>query len=202
MRTRVAQGREPDYYALTRQNPIETSRRVVSSTRVEDVHIAWKIIGHRHRRVYELIVHRRLNDPPDVFAAAHTATSTGYATLGALATAGLITRGRGHVSPGPMTLDDIAAAHRLDEQRAQRIQRHQRERANWHNWLTNREEARNLGGVDHDGTGTAVAGTHAAHHQEEYLAAVLATGPPTIDEEHHAIELLSELIGARVIVGV
>ncbi|KAA1244170.1 hypothetical protein F0Q45_25105 [Mycobacterium simiae] len=198
VRTRVAQGRRPDYYALTRQNPVDTTLGAVAATRVEDVHPAWKVIGHRHRRVYELIVHRGLTGPRDVISAAHVATSTGYDTLAALATAGLITRRRGHVSPGTVTLDDIAAAHHLAEYRAQRIQRHQRERAAWHDWLELREAARDQPSHDQAAGGMPVAEPSDPHRQE-YLHAVLATGPPSIDEERHAIDLLAELVGARVL---
>jgi hypothetical protein len=197
VRTRIAQGRQPDYYALTRQHQLETSRPVIAATRVEDVHMAWKIIGHRHRRVYEAIVHRQLDNPQDVFAAAHIATSTGYAALGTLATAGLITRRRGHLRAGPVKLDDIAAAHHLDEQRTQRIQRHQRERATWHDWLTTREEARTPIPANNHSTTTLTE--PADPHRDEYLAAVLATGPPAAQDERHAIELLGELVGATVV---
>ncbi|MDP7739410.1 MULTISPECIES: hypothetical protein [Mycobacterium] len=200
VRTRVAQGRRPDYYALTRQNLVETTPAVIAATRVEDVHTAWKVIGHRHRRVYELIVHRGLTDPQDVFAAAHVGTSTGYATLAALATAGLITRRRGHVSPGTVTLDEIATAHHLHEVRAQRIQRHQRERATWHDWLSIREDAREQPRDNQTAVSTAVAEPIDPDRQD-YLSAVLATGPPTVDEERHAIDLLAELVGARVLSG-
>lgn len=194
--TRPAHGRHPDHYALTRQHRLHVSAETVTNTRVEDVHIAWKIIGHRHRRIYELIVHHGLTKCADVFAAAHTSASTGYTTVTALSTVGLITRRRGEVSPGSVTLDDIAAAHHLDEQRADRIQRHQRERAAWHSWLDLREEARTW--AAHPRTsGTAIG--EPDHDRDEYLAAVLATGPPTPDEEHHALELVAELIGGRVL---
>lgn len=198
VRTRIAQGRQPDYYALTRQNVVQTNRRAIAATRVEDVPIAWKIVGHRHRRIYELIVHHNLDNPHDVFAAAHTTATSGYSTLAALATAGLITRGHGQLSPGPVSLDQIAAAHQLDEQRAQRIQRHQRERACWHDWLQAREDARNQ--VIPSAVSEAVVDNEPVDvFGQEYLAAVLATGPPSVDEEYHAIELLAELVGARVL---
>ena len=197
VRTRIAQGRQPDYYALTRQHQLETARPVIAATRVEDVHPAWKIIGHRHRRVYEAIVHRQLTDPQDVFAAAHISTSTGYAALAALTTAGLITRRRGHLSAGPVRLDDIAAAHHLDEQRTQRIQRHQRERSAWHDWLTTREDARTP--VPAPQRPMATMTEPADPHRDEYLAAVLATGPPEATEEQHALELLADLVGASIV---
>lgn len=145
-------------------------------------------------------MHRGLTDPQDVFAAAHVGTSTGYATLAALATAGLITRRRGHVSPGTVTLDEIATAHHLHEVRAQRIQRHQRERATWHDWLSIREDAREQPRDNQTAVSTAVAEPIDPDRQD-YLSAVLATGPPTVDEERHAIDLLAELVGARVLSG-
>lgn len=199
VRTRVAQGRSPDVYALTAQNPVETRPEVIAAVRVEEVHCAWKVVGHRHRRIYDLIVHRGLSDPRDVIAAAHVAPSTGYATLAALATAGLIVRSRGHVSPGGTSLDAIAAAHHLDEDRDLRIARHQRERASWHAWLDLREDARNAVPDDAPRTVVVVLGEPDEPHQREYLSAVLATGPPPVDEERNALELLAELMGAKVI---
>lgn len=200
VRTRIAQGREPDYYALTHQNPMGVTRDAVAATRVEDVHPAWKVIGHRHRRIYELIIHQQLERPRDVFAAAHTATTTGYDTLAALKIAGLITHQHGRLTAGPVSLDDIASAHHLEERRNQRIQRHQQERADWHSWLLDRDQTHQQPiSTHHSGTPTTtVTGQHDADH-EEYLSAVLATGPPPIEEETRAIELLAELVGARVL---
>lgn len=200
VRTRIAQGREPDYYALTRQNVMAVSARAVAATRVEDVHLAWKVVGHRHRRIYELIVHHGLHKPADVFAAAHVGSSTGYTTLAALATAGLITRTHGTVTPGPTGLGEIAAAHRLDEQRARRIARHQRERAGWHDWLQTREDAR-VHAIQLGAGFDVVLPAPEEPHRQEYLAAVLATGPPTVEEEERAIELLGKVLGARLVAG-
>lgn len=198
--TRPAQGREPDYYALTQQNQLHVSAESVAGTRVEDVHLAWKIIGHRHRRIFEVIAHQGITRPADIFAAAHTSTSSGYTTLAALSTVGLITHQRGEVALGSVTLDAIAEAHHLAEQREQRIRRHQNERAGWHAWLAIREEAR-TSREDSIATDTW-ASEPLDQHRSEYLTAVLATGPPSIDEEHHAIELLAELMGGRVITSV
>lgn len=198
VRTRTAYGREPDYYALTQQNRVGTHRDESAAIRIEEVHMAWKIIGHQHRRVYDAIVYQELQRPQEVFGAARVSASTGYATLTALATAGLITRTRGHLARGPVTLDEIASAHRLQDLRAQRIERHRRERAGWHDWLATREElhAPRTPGLDAD----AVMRTPApVEHHDEYLSAVLATGPPTLDDEYEALALLAELVGARVL---
>lgn len=200
VRTRIAQGREPDYYALTQQNQMGVTLETVAATRVEGVHHAWKVIGHRHRRIYELIVHQHMQRPADVFAAAHTASTTGYDTLTALRIAGLISHHRGRLSAGPTTLDEIAAAHHLEEQQTQRIHRHQQERARWHTWLLSREQLRHQPATQHHLVGpTLTIGEAIDRHHEEYLSAVLATGPPPIDEETRAIELLADLVGARVL---
>jgi hypothetical protein len=199
VRTRIAQGREPDYYALTQQNQMGVTHQTIAATRVEDVHHAWKVIGHRHRRIYELIVHQHMERAADVVTAAHISTTTGYDTLAALKIAGLITHQQGRLSAGPVTLDDIAAAHHLGEQRSQRIARHQRERANWHTWLASRDRTYHQPTTQHHaGDATDISDGHDTH-QEEYLSAVLATGPPTADEETRAIELLAELLGGRVL---
>lgn len=198
VRTRVAQGREADCYALTRQNPAPVDDGAIAAARVENVHLAWKVIGHRHRRIYELIVHRGLSNANDICAAAHVSTSTGYTTLAALATAGLIRRSRGAVACGPISLDVIAAAHHLDDQRAERITRHQRQRAVWHDWLAIRDAVRDLPAPGYPSANhVAVYNTPTDH--EEYLASVMATGPPPADVEHEVIDMVIDMLAARVI---
>ena len=200
VRTRPAQGRDADFYALTRQNPALLDDAALLSARVEDVHPAWKVIGHQHRRIYELIIHRGLTNPHDICAAAHVSTSTGYTSLAALATAGLIRRGRGTVTSGSTSLDTIAAAHHLDDQRAERITRHQQQRATWHRWLAIRDAEHGLTTVDAVHAAAADQPTAApASHEVEYLASVLTTGPPPTDEEAEILAMLSDILGARVV---
>jgi hypothetical protein len=201
IRTRPAQGREADFYALTRQHPARIDDVAVAAARVEDVHAAWKVIGHQHRRIYELIIHRGHTNPLDICAAAHVSTSTGYTSLAALASAGLIVRGRGTVTSGPVSLDTIAAAHRLEELRAERITRHQRQRATWHTWLDIRDAEHGLTTIyaEHASTADDPATPLSGTGEAEYLASVLATGPPPTDEEADTIAMLSDLLGARVV---
>ena len=71
VRTRVAQGRQPDYYALTRQNHSTSIARPSRERGWKTSTLAWKVIGHRHRRIYELIAHHELDKPDEIFAAAH-----------------------------------------------------------------------------------------------------------------------------------
>ena len=200
VRTRAAQGRDADVYALTRQNPAPVDNTALASARIEDVHPAWKVLGHQHRRIHELIVHRGLTNPRDICAAAHVSISTGYTSLAALATAGLIHRSRGAVAPSSTSLDTIAAAHHLDDDRAQRIARHRHQRATWHTWLAIRDAEHSPTTVD--AAEVRAAGqpkTAAAARQAQYLASVLATGPPPSDEEADKLLMLSEMLGARVI---
>lgn len=200
VRTRVAQGRDADVYALTQQNPAPIDHTALASARVETVHIAWKVIGHHHRRVYELITHRGLTTPADICAAAHISTSTGYSTFAALATAGLIVRTRGSVTPGPVSLDDIAAAHHLHEYRAERISRHRHQRATWHTWLAIRDAERTPTTLDaHDVAAATQPTSAAAARHAHYLDSVLATGPPPGDDEAEILAMLAEMLGATII---
>ena len=200
VRTRLAQGRDADFYALTRQNPAPTRRR--SHRLGPRRRRPPRLESHRppHRRIYELIVHRGLTNPHDICAAAHVSTSTGYTSLAALATAGLIRRGRGTVTSGSTSLDTIAAAHHLDDQRAERITRHQQQRATWHRWLAIRDAEHGLTTVDAVDAAAADQPTAApASHEVEYLASVLTTGPPPTDEEAEILAMLSDILGARVV---
>lgn len=200
VRTRAAQGRDADVYALTRQNPAPVDDIALNSARIEDVHPAWKILGHQHRRIYELIVHRGLTSPRDICAAARVSISTGYTSLAALATAGLIDRGRATVAPGSTSLDTIAAAHHLEDHRAERIARHRQQRATWHAWLAIRDAEHGLSTIDAaDVRAAGQPNSVAAARQAQYLASVLATGPPPSDEEADKLVMLSEMLGARVI---
>ena len=113
---RSAIGVDADWYALTSQNKIETDPIRLQRARVEDVHPAWHVLGHQHRRVYELIAYHGLTNRADLYAAARTSKSTVNATIIELTVAGLIkTTGRGTVATGPTSLDDIATAHHLDD---------------------------------------------------------------------------------------
>ncbi len=79
----------------------------------------------------ELITRDRLTTAADVFAGASVSPSAGYNALAVLTTAGLITHTHGHLQPGTATLDDIAHAHGLHQQRMRRVARHHQHRAAW-----------------------------------------------------------------------
>ncbi|WP_159080757.1 hypothetical protein [Nocardia suismassiliense] len=137
LRIRRANGTLADRYALVKPylDGRSYSPDPVSRVQVAPIHDAWQVVGLRCRRIYDLATNAGLTRPADLFAAARINLSTGYEILDTLANAGLITRAHGDVQPGPISLDDIASAHSLDEERAERVLRYRRDRINWGNWL-------------------------------------------------------------------
>jgi hypothetical protein len=215
LRTRQAAGQLADRYALTtpKLDDVAITPDAIDLARVElaPVHAAWSVLGLHNRRIHDLI-HAGLTAPADVFAAARVGRSAGYEALAALAAVGLITQSRGHVAPGPRTLDDIAIAHDLDSVRAQRIATHKRQRAGWRAWLAARFTPQDV--ADHGGESGRVDACEPweAIDTEHYLAAVLATGPPPPDAEpaksddselaandDAALELLIIELGATIV---
>lgn len=202
MLVRPRVGRDPDVYALTATNPDRLTPTPLERLQVTDVHPAWSVLGRQHRLVHDLIVHTGMTRPADIYAAARVSARTGQLSLATLARAGLITRTGRVVSPGPIILDDIAAAHHLDEVFDERIARFRRERAAWHEWLALQEQIRGVA-APADETSAAIPEVPTWGDEADYLAAVLATGPPPADDdEDAAIELLAEFLGARIVVGV
>lgn len=203
MLVRPRVGRDPDFYALTTSNPANITSVPLERLQISDVHPVWSVLGRRHRLVHDLIVHAGMTRPADIYAAARVSDRTGQLSLSALAAAGLINRAGRSVSPGPVTLDDIAAAHRLDEVQEERIARFRRERAAWHEWLALQDQLRGLTPPDSEETSPALPPVPDFADQDEYLAAVLAHGPPpsAMDVEAAAIELLADVLGARILAG-
>jgi hypothetical protein len=204
IRTHV--GLEADVYALTIQNRIQVDPVRCERVRIEPVHAAWFVLGHHLRRVYELVAYHELNDRADVYVAAAVSRSTGDAIITELEIAGLLERsGRGKVATGSVRLDDIAEAHQLTELTAKRVRKFRDQRAAWREWLRLREQQRTGSVLDtcaSTSRSEMQASTDAELHIEAaYLESVMATGPPRGDDddvERDAIELLTEILGARV----
>jgi len=132
--------------------------------------------------------------------------STGDAMVIDLEIAGLLTRaGWGTVALGPTTLDQIAECHHLEEVRRARLTRHSDERTAWREWLIERERLRGSSRFDGDAPAN-VAGTSCDRRGPEdeaeyadWLASVMATGPPDDDAERAAIEVVIEFLGGRIV---
>ncbi|MET9030864.1 hypothetical protein ABZW96_35420 [Nocardia sp. NPDC004168] len=145
LRTRTGRRLTADRYALVTRHqghrPVCPDRTQIDRARVEPVHPAWTVLGLHCRRLHDLITHNGLTSAADFFAAARISSSAGYNALAVLTTAGLISHTRGHLQPGPTSLDDVAHAHGLQQLRSHRLARHERHRAAWKHWLIHREES-------------------------------------------------------------
>lgn len=191
-------GRDADFYALTTETPDPITPAPLDRVSVADVHPAWSILGRHNRLVYELITHTGMTRPADVYAAARISARTGQLCIAALAGAGLIRREGRRVGPGSTTLDDIAAAHHLDEVQADLIARYRRERAAWHAWLALQDAMRGTTPDTGERAHTGSQGPILAE-EDDYLAHVMAHGPPPADDEYTAIALVADLMGARIL---
>lgn len=167
----------PDLYALVTPDVTDPYPEAAGRPRVAQVHPAWIVIGHPHRRVYELVL-GGVDTPRDLATAGRMSRTAVYASVAELSRCGLLHRSTNHVSAGKTTLDDIADAHRLDEEWSKRVERHREARRTWHQWLNTRQNP-----LQEPPT-PRLPGAVWQHHggepgeEAEYLAAVLATGPP------------------------
>ncbi len=205
---RRACGIKADSYALVTSSIRETDETRAARVRTDPVHVAWRILGLHLRGVYESI-EDGLTEPAAVFAANRVGAATGHAALAALASAGLITRSRGIVQLGPVTLDAVAAAHDLDELREERIERFRRERKLWHTWLELRGHITStdptLFGIAPAGVSTPPPGWD-INEEEALWVARMADGPPAdqfegISVMEAAASLVMEVLGATMLVG-
>ncbi|NTY62516.1 hypothetical protein [Mycolicibacterium sphagni] len=204
---RRAIGTEADHYALTMHNVVTADPIRAQRVRVEAVHEAWSVLGHHLRRVYELVAYHGLAGKSEVYASARVPRATGDAMVTALQTAGLLApAGWGTVTIGPVTLDDIAARHRVEEVRLERLQRHRAERAAWRRWLEEREHERSTaqtveGGPSRTFAPAAIGDADAEEHAA-WQRSVMATGPPgrdEIDEERVALDIIADILGGRLL---
>lgn len=174
---RKGEGPRPDQYALVTPDVTDPYPDAPGRPRVTPVHPAWIVIGHQHRRVHEL-VSAGVHTPKDLATAARMSRTAVYDSVAELSRCGLLHRSSNHVAVGGTTLADIADAHRLDEEWADRVERHREARRTWIRWLNTRQNPLQEPPVPKLPSG-------AGHHhggepgeRAEYLAAVLATGPP------------------------
>lgn len=188
-----AVGREPDVYALVTVNPDGIEPIPLERVHLAAVHPAWSRLGRQHRAIYELIIQNKMTTPADIFAAAKVNERSGHYSLAALAGEGLIIRRRGHVSAGPVALDDISDEQHLDEVFTARLERYRRERAAWHTWLALREQLR--AAVDavlaqDEPDWRAKHLDYVPPDHEEFLESVMADLPPPYEEAEQALERL------------
>ncbi|WP_186818751.1 hypothetical protein [Nocardia ninae] len=219
-RTRRAAGTNADEYSLVTARRAENLDKLTDPVPLErisvvPVHDAWLVLGLHKRAIYELITRTGLTTAADVLAAAHVARSTGQDVLAALARDGLITRSRGSVAPGPISLADIADRHNLHAMRAVRLSEVKQQRAAWRTWLEIR-----FGLVTDPTTDTEPSNIPAAPWDSDHIlneiiwAAQIAAGPPEppypglddppehdpADPDALALTLLQDQLGAVLLV--
>jgi hypothetical protein len=207
---RKAIGTEADVYALTMQNVVNRDATRVERVRVEAVHEAWSVLGHHLRRIYELVAYHGLTNKADLYAAAAVPRATGDKMVADLEVAGLLARsGWGTVAVGAGTLDAIAERQHLEQVRQDRLERHRTERAAWRRWLDERDQqhavqptAGKPAKLDQEAIAPASIGIDDAGEYAAWREAVMAAGPPPhddIDDESAAIDLISHLLGGRLL---
>ena len=173
-------GVEADKYALVTPDVKDPDPAGPARPKVIEVHDAWSVIGLRHRRVYEVLIETGAQNVSDVAAAARISLTSAYESVAELARIGLISRGRGAIHAGAVTLDDIAARHRTQELRAERLSAHRAARQRWRSRL----EQRPLAAAKPMLTAEAVSPLSCRTWMPEvlteleYLESVLSTGPP------------------------
>ncbi|WP_280421384.1 hypothetical protein [Nocardia carnea] len=217
-RVRRAAGILADQYSLVparRYDDIDIAITPTDSerVRVEPVHDAWRVLGLHKRLIYELVAEAGLTRPLDIFAAAHIGTRAGYDVLASLKQAGLLQTGRGSVTLGSTTLDDIAFHHGLHYERAERVAHYKAERQEWRRWLDIRHGLLPDPSAGQDTTPPAAPWDTDPVLNEAIWAIQLATGPPKpatpLPEDHHldasrdddlvALALLCDELGGTVL---
>ncbi|WP_100475650.1 hypothetical protein [Mycobacteroides abscessus] len=180
-------GTAADTYALVTPDVVDPAPDASGRPAVDGVPTAWSVLGWQHRRVYEAATEQGLRTVTQIAAAARVSVSSAYDSISALCRAGLLRRGRGWVSVGDTTLDDIAARHGLERTLRARITLYRKARERWKKWLEERPIKAALAVVRY-------ALTRAGHilintvltdsEYEDYLAAVIRDEPPP--EDHGA----------------
>jgi hypothetical protein len=193
---------------------------LVARTVIEPVHPAWAVIGLACRRVFEVMDRAcrtgQIVRPRDLPELTGMSLTQAYEALIRLDGFGLVVRGHGWTTRTDRTLTDVAVDHAVAELREQRLERYRAERREWHDLLAlwNGEVT-----VDCPVAEQIPDDPWRPDEREDYLAAVLATGPPPADHlpehlaapaadrrdnaeilpEHRALALLVDVLGARAI---
>jgi len=176
---RKGEGPLPDQYALVTPDVTDPYPDAQGRPRVLPVHPAWIVIGHQHRRVYELVA-AGVHTPKDLAIAARMSRTAVYESVAELSRCGLLHRSSNHVEVGDITLDAIAAAHRLEEEWAARVERHREARRTWIIWLNTRRRPLDETPVPKLPPEAGQQYADQEGERAEYLTAVLGTGPPPI----------------------
>lgn len=185
LHSKKTSGAAPDEYALVAPHVPEPAVGSVSAPELIEVHMSWWIVGLGHRRIYETVSHSGGGAIDDIAASAKVSKTAAYTSVAELCRVGLLTRADTGVGLGEKTLDQIAHEQRLAEVRAERIEEYRCQRKDWHDWL---DGNRAVPLIEHEPVLDTVEQVFvdvvlSAADEEDRLKAVMATGPPTRDED-------------------
>jgi hypothetical protein len=226
---RKGTGAQADRYALVTPRvsgvDVPVVAEVLARVSAGPVHPAWAVLGLPARRVFSVLLdHTSAGSgyavrPLDLPSVTGMSRSQVYQALTRLGEYSLIERGHGWVRRTDRTLTDVAVDQGVDALRAERVERHRRERRAWHDLLA-QWEGEPSSDCPAQETLVVADDPWRPDEREAYLAAVMATGPPSADDgpEHlggepgpdpleqvpatvdAAIALLTTVLAARVLV--
>lgn len=175
-------GTRADRYALTTPDVADPRPDAPDRARVCDVHPVWATVGLQYRRVYELVQSGAAVTVEEVRLAARISRSSAYDAVAELARLDLLRRRDRQLEPGGVSLDELATRLGIPAIRAARIAAHQHARQQWRRWLNTRQVP-----YTEPALVTPPQYGHqtqcdplSPHDTDEYLAAVMATGPPEL----------------------
>ncbi|MEB3023432.1 MULTISPECIES: hypothetical protein [Mycolicibacter] len=178
----VAQGAglAADRYALVTPDVRDNCPRGPGRPPVADVHPAWSVLGLQYRRLYE-VLQCGAAGVVEIATAAAVSRSSAYDGIAELCRVGLACKRGKQIALAQTSLDDLAKQWGIAEQRTERIAAHQQARLLWRQWLQTREhpviEPPNQGQLAGPAT-VWLAAVDDEQDRQDYLASVLATGPP------------------------
>ena len=180
----VGQGRgiNADRYALTTPDVRAPDSDQSWHAPVADVHPVWSMVGLQYRRLFEVVEAGAAATVEQVCATARVSRSSAYDGVAELCRIGLLRRHRGRIELAAISLDDLGQRLGVEHLRVARIESHRQDREAWRRYLRTRADPV----IEPELPAATVAVTVAAwdlpegSERQDYLAAVMATGPPVI----------------------
>ncbi|KRQ23286.1 hypothetical protein AOT87_12260 [Mycobacteroides sp. H003] len=173
----------PDGYALVTPDVLDPDPDTVGRPELADVHDAWWVIGHHHRRVFELVQAFGQGRAAELAQTARMSLSAVYDSLAELCRRGLLVKDRSCYRLGETSLDDIAELWRVPEERQRRIETYRRERREWKEFVDTVRTQSTDSSYQVQVQLTAVDVVLSRSEEDDYLNSVMATGPPVRDDE-------------------
>lgn len=180
---RKGRGVNADRYALTTPDVQAPDAGQLGGAPVAQVHPVWSMIGLQYRRLFEVVAAGVAITVEQVAATARVSRSSAYDGVAELCRIGLVRRHRGHLELGDVSLDVLGERLGVEHHRAARIEAHRQDRVAWRRYLAARADP--VVEPEVPTTTTARVTVTAwdlldGPEGQDYLAAVMATGPPTI----------------------